>query len=131
MESPSTPQDLCRDWLDSNAAEDAAKTRRIEIENALIAQLGAKSEGSKTHDLGEFKVTITGVVNRTLDKEIWETIKDKLPQEVRPVTYEPKLDITGVKWLQEHQPEDYRILAQAMIVRPGKVGVKVVQINKS
>lgn len=130
MESTSTPVELSRDWLVAKADEESAKSRRIKIEEGLIASLGAKPEGSKTHDLGEFKVTVTGVINRTLDKEVWETIKDKLPQEIRPVTYEPTLDVTGVKWLQENQPEDYKVLAQAITVKPGKTAVKVVAVTK-
>lgn len=117
--------------LDAKAAEDAAKEQRIEVEEALVKILGLKPEGSKTHDLGGFKVTITGVVNRTLNNEVWETIKDKLPPEIRPVTYEPKLDVTGVKWLQENQVEDYKILAQALTIKPGKTSVKVVQVTKT
>ncbi len=126
-----SPIELSRAWLEAKTDEEAAKTRRTEIEEALAAKLGVKIEGAKTHDLGEFKVTITGVINRALDKEVWESIKDKLPPEIRPVTYEPKLDVTGVKWLQEHQPEDFKVLAQAMTVKPGKVQVRVVQVTKT
>ena len=125
-----SPVELSRAWLESKAAEEAAKTRRSEIEDALAAQLGVKTEGAQTHNLGEFKVTICGNVIRSLNKEVWETIKDRLPPELRPVTYEPKLDITGVKWLQEHQPEEYRLLAQALTVKPGKTRVLVVPVNK-
>ena len=127
------PQDrlgLSQGWLDAKAAEDAAKAQRIEIEEALIKLLGVRTEGAKTHDLGAFKVTLTGVINRSLDAEIWEKIKDHLPPELRPVTYEPKLDVVGVKWLQENQLEYYRILAQALTVKPGKTSVKVVPVTK-
>lgn len=130
MDTNTSPNELSRAWLEAKAAEEAAKDRRIEIEEALIKRLGAKPEGAQTHDLGEFKVTVTGVLNRALNKEIWETIKDRLPPEIRPVTYEPKLDVVGVKWLQEHQLDDYRILAQALTVKPGKTSVKVVPVNK-
>ena len=104
----------------------------MEIEEAIIARLGARAEGAQTHDVGGvYKVVITGVVSRTLDKGVWESIKDKLPPEARPVTYEPKLDITGVKWLQEHQAEYYKIIAQAITVKPGKTSIKVTLVNKS
>ena len=124
-----SPIELSRAWLEVKSAEDAAKASLIEIEEALAAQLGVKTEGAQTHDIGEFKVTLTGVLNRTLDKEVWESIKDKLPPEIRPVTYEPKLDVVGVKWLQEHQPKVYTILSQALTVKPGKTAVKVVPVN--
>lgn len=126
-----TPIDLSRAWLAAKASEDTAKAQRIEIEEALAKQLGVKTEGAQTHDLGDFKVTLTGVINRTLDKEVWESIKDKLSPEIRPVTYEPKLDVTGVKWLQDHQPDDYKILAKALTIKPGKTSVKITPISKS
>ena len=122
--------ELSHAWLDAKAAEDAARTQRVGIEEAIIAQLGVREEGSQTHDLGEYKVTVTGVVNRTLDKEIWESIKEKITEERRPVVYEPKLDVTGVKWLQKNDPDSYRILAQALTIKPGKTNVKVTAINK-
>jgi hypothetical protein len=131
MNNTQSPIELSRDWLEAKTEEEEARDRRVAVEEELIKQLGVKAEGSKTHDLGEFKVTVTGVISRTLDKEVWESIKDKLPPEIRPVTYEPKLDVTGVKWLQEHQPEDYKILARALVIKPGKVGVKVIQITKT
>jgi len=122
--------ELSRAWLEAKAAEEAANKRRIEIEDALIAQLGARTEGAQTHDIGEFKVVITGVISRMLNKEVWESIKDKLPLEIRPVTYEPKLDITGVKWLQAHQPDNYKILAQALTIKQGKFSVRIIPVTK-
>jgi len=126
-----SPIELSRAWLEAKSAEDAAKASRIEIEEALAAQLGVKTEGAQTHDLGEFKVTLTGVLNRTLDKDVWERIKDQLPPEIRPVTYEPKLDVVGVKWLQANRPETYKILSEALTIKPGKIGVKIIQVTKS
>jgi len=75
-------------------------------------------------------VVITGVISRSLNKEVWESIKDKLPTEIRPVTYEPMLDIAGVKWLQAHQPDSYKILAQALTIKQGKTSVKIIPVTK-
>jgi len=130
MENSISPQQLSQAWLEAKATEGEAKSRRIEIEKAIVARLGAQEEGSETHDLGEYKVTVTGVINRTLDKEIWESIKAKIAEERRPVVYEPKLDVTGVKWLQKNDPDSYRILAQALTIKPGKTNIKVTVINE-
>lgn len=123
-------EQLSNAWLDAKAAEDEAKARRIEIEEALVARLGKREEGAQTHDLGGYKVTITGVINRSLDKKTWERIKDRIPEDRRPVTYVPKLDVAGVKWLQENNPSIYKLVAQAITVKPGKTSVKVVPVNK-
>ena len=130
VKTKSDTEQLSKAWLHTKAAEDEAKARRIEIEEALIDQLGKREEGSQTHDLGGFKVTVTGVINRSLDKEVWERIKEKIPEEKRPVTYEPKLDVTGVKWLQTNDPDAYRIVAQALIVKPGKTNIKIIATKK-
>ena len=123
-------QELSQEWLEAKAEEDEAKARRIKIEESIIAQLGKRDEGAKTHGLGTYKVTITGVVNRTLDKEVWESIKDQIPEELRPVTYEPKLDAAGVKWLQVNNPDTYRLVAKALTIKPGKTNIKVIAIDK-
>ena len=121
---------LSKAWLEAKVDEDALKARRIEIEEAIISQLGKRKEGSKTHDLGTHKITITGVVSRTLDKVVWESIKDRIPEELRPVTYEPKLDTAGVKWLQTNDPDTYRLVAKALTIKPGKTNVKVTTIKE-
>ena len=123
-------QQLSQAWLEAKVDEDALKARRIEIEEAIVAQLGKREEGSKTHDLDTHKVIITGVINRTLDKEIWESIKDRIPEELRPVTYEPKLDAAGVKWLQANDPDTYRLVAKALTIKPDKTNVKVTTIKE-
>ena len=126
-----TVQQLSQAWLDAKAAEDAARTQRVGIEEAIIARLGSREEGAQTHDLGDFKATITGVVNRTLDKQTWESIKERIPTDLRPVKYEPKLDVVGVKWLRDNNPSIYKLVAKAITVKPGKTSVKVIPVNKS
>jgi len=130
QDKETTVRQLSQAWLDAKAAEDAARTQRVGIEEAIIARLGSREEGAQTHDLGDFKATITGVINRTLDKEVWESIKEKIAVDRRPVAYEPKLDVSGVKWLQKNDPDTYRILAQALTIKPGKTNVKVTAVNK-
>ena len=123
-------QQLSRAWLEAKAAEDEAKESRIKIEEAIVSQLGKREEGSKTHDLGTHKVTITGVINRTLDKDIWESIKYQISEKLRPVTYEPKLDAAGVKRLQANDPDTYRLVAKALTTKPGKTNIKVIAIKE-
>lgn len=119
---------LSNAWLEAKAAEDAARRKRIEIEEALIADLGVREEGAQTHNLDEHKITITGVLSRSLDAEKWEEIKDQIPADVCPVSYAPKLDITGVKWVEKNRSDIYQILAHALTIKPGKTQVKVVVI---
>ncbi|MDP8228355.1 MAG: hypothetical protein P9M15_02755 [Candidatus Electryoneaceae bacterium] len=130
MSSNTEIQKFSQDWLEAKAEEDAAKARRIEIEEAVVRCLGKREEGSKTHDLGTHKVTITGVVNRTLDKEVWESIKDQISESLSPVTYVPKLDVKGIRWLQTNDPDTYRLVAKALTIKPGKTNIKVIVTEK-
>jgi len=43
-----SPIEFSHAWLEAKAAEEAANKCRIEIEEALIAQLGARTEGAQT-----------------------------------------------------------------------------------
>jgi hypothetical protein len=120
-----TPEVLCDDWLRAKAAEDACRAWRVAVEEQLAARLGHKPEGSKSHAVGEFKVELTGVLNRKLDKEKWEEVKNQIPEELRPVRMKPEVDATGCKWLAKNRPDVWAIAAQAITVTPGKTGVKI------
>jgi hypothetical protein len=120
-----TPEELCADWLQAKTAEEKCKAWRVAVEEALDAILGHKPEGSKTHAVEDFKVEITGVLNRKLDKEKWEEVKGQIPEELRPVRMKPEVDPTGCKWLQKNRPDVWAIAAQAITVTPGKTGVKI------
>ena len=62
---------LCRDWLDAKRQENAANKRRIEVEEQMAQALDVPDEGSKTHKLEGFKVTVTQPVERKLDEAAW------------------------------------------------------------
>ena len=120
-------EEMAELWLQAKAAEDKTKQWRVAVEEALDALLGHKPEGSKTHTAGPFKITLTGKLYRKMDWEAWEGIKAQVPDELRPTRLVEELDEQGVKWLSEHRPELYAVVAQAITTTPGKVGVKVVR----
>lgn len=116
-------QDLCNEWLQAKKEEAAANKRRVAIEDQIVEQTGKRDEGSQTHDLGAFKVTVTGKVTRKMDWKAWESVKEKIAPPLHPVKMEPKLDEKGVKWLHDHEPEIYALLP--LEVKPAKTAVDV------
>jgi hypothetical protein len=116
-------QDLCNDWLQAKKDEASANKRRVEIEALIVEQTGKRDEGSQTHDLGEFKVTVTGKVTRKMDWKAWETVKGKIAPALHPVKLKPELDEKGVKWLHDNEPEIYALLP--IEVKPAKTAVEV------
>lgn len=109
-------------------AEKEANERRVALEEELIALVGAKEEGAQTHTIGDFKITITGKLNRKIDWEMFDqSIASKIPESLQPVKVKRELDETGVKYLANNEPQLYKILATALTVKPAKTSVTIVQ----
>lgn len=113
----------------AKAAEEVAKDARIKAEEDLINLLGIKSEGAQTHKGDAFKITITAKVNRTLDVAAWDAIKDHIPAKYQPVKYKPEIDVTGLKWLKDHEAGIYATVCQAISAKPGKPAVTIQPIE--
>lgn len=116
---------LCAAWLDAKRAENAANKRRIEIEEQLAQALDVPSEGSKSHKLDAYKVTLTQPVTRKLDEDIWAKVSGLIPEALRPVKVKLEADAAGCKYLANNEPDMWKKIAKAFEARPGKIGVKV------
>ena len=118
---------LCANLLDAKKNEDLAEANRIAIEQEIIGIVGLPVEGSKTHDAEGYKVRVEQKINRKLDNKAWAVIKDRIPEQLRPVKYveEIKLEPVGVRWLMMNEPGYYRLLCTAMEEKPAKPAVKV------
>lgn len=125
MSYPPTVKELAAEFLLAKKAENDAKDKRISIEAELAALLEFPEEGSKTHNVDDYKIVIKGVINRKLDEEKWQQIESQIPENLRPVKTKLVLDDTGVKWLKNNEPEIYAIAAEAITVTPGKTSVSV------
>jgi hypothetical protein len=121
-------QALARDWLDAKRAENAANAARIKIEEELAQALDVPDEGSKTHKIDGFKVTLTQPVTRKLDVALWEKVKQHISPEMAPVKVKLEADATGCKWLATNDAKTWRKIASAFETKPGKVGVKVEEV---
>jgi hypothetical protein len=120
-----TLESLASQWRAAKAAEESARKERAALEWAIISQTGCHEEGSQTVDAGEWKIRVTGKLTRKLDSDAWERIVDAVPEALRPVSYEPKLDLKGLRYLQNNEPDIYRTVAQAIETKPAKPSVEV------
>ena len=123
-----TELEVAQDLFDAKAEEAKATAKRIELEEELIALVGKKEEGAQTHTIGDFKVTITGRLNRKIDwKTFDESISSKIPESLHPVKVKRELDETGVKYLENNEPQLYKLLSKALTIKPAKTNVTIVQ----
>lgn len=118
-------QNLAKAWILAKEDEDAAIARRLDIEEQLAQALQFPEDGSKTHKVEGYKITVTGRLNFRADMPHLLSLAGQLPDNLRPIKTEPTLDRTGVKWLRSNEPEIYRIIAPAIEVVPGKPGFKI------
>lgn len=118
-------EELAGQWRAAKRAEERARDERVTIEQQIITFTGCKEEGSKTHEAGDFKITVTGKLNRKLDLPVWNDIESRIPEGLRPVTYKPSLDTKGLRYLENNEPDIYRMIAGAIETKPAKPSVTV------
>ena len=121
-----TEVEIANELFEAREAEKAANERRVELEEELIAILGQKEEGAQTHEVGDYKVTITGKLIRKIDWDLYDkSIAAKIPESLQPVKVKRELDDTGVKYLANNEPQIYRLLAKALTIKPAKTAVNI------
>jgi hypothetical protein len=121
-----TEVEIANELFEAREAEKQANERRVELEEELIALLGQKEEGSQTHEVGDYKVTITGKLIRKVDWDLYDkSIAAKIPESLQPVKVKRELDDSGVKYLANNEPQIYRLLAKALTIKPAKTAVNI------
>ena len=121
-----TIEQLAQQYVAAKAAENAANKARVAIEEQIIELVGAREEGSATTELANgLKLTITGKMSYKADMPTLLTICQTLPESVRPIKTEVKLDETGARYIRNNEPEIWRQLAPAITVSPAKTAVSV------
>ena len=116
---------LAADWLLVKAQEKEIIAQRHAIEEQINAALDAKDEGSITHTLQDYKITLTQPVSRKVDPIAWDKIKDKIPENMHPVKVSVSADASGCRYLAEKEPRLWSKIAKAFTSKAGKVGIKV------
>lgn len=120
---------LARAWLDAKRAENEANAARLKIEAQMQGALEIPQEGSKTHKVDGFKITVTQPVTRKLDEAEWAKVQVYCPAEYRPIKTKIEADATGCKWLVENEPKLWALISGAFETKPGKVGFKVENVS--
>lgn len=121
--APLAVDTLAVQWVEQKRIEEQANKRRVEIEAQIIAALGEPDEGSATHELVDgSKLTITSKITRTVDEAVWLRVAPLVPEALRPVQFAQvaKIDLKGLRWLRDHQPSVYAIVAQAITAKKAK-----------
>lgn len=130
LNANSNIEGLCGGWLEAKRREDEARKSRIEIENQISVALEKKTEGSITHKLEHYKVTLTQPIYRKLDVAKWATVKTLIDQNLWPIKIIVEADATACKSLAKERPDLWALVADAFTVTPGKIGVEVKEVEQ-
>lgn len=123
-------ESLLKEWIKFKKAEDAAKKKRVDVETqieALYAPLIDAQEKSKTFsedDLG-FKVNLKKNIVRKLDQDKYISVRQDIPEDLRPEKITFSLDEKGFEFLKENKPEIYRMVSDCVEEKTNKTTVKV------
>ena len=116
---------LAESWRAAKRAEESAREERVRIEEEIIALTGCMEEGSQTYAAGDWKITVTGKLTRKLDADAWARIESSIPEAMRPVKYAPSLDTKGLRYLENNEPDIYRLVAKAIETKPAKPAISI------
>lgn len=119
----STRIDLIEEYLVAKKQLQIAKEEEMALRLRLIApMLEGKLEGSESELIGDYKVTATAKVNRTLDRAVLDAIWGDLDERARgAIDFKPALKLADYRPLEE----EGNMLMEAVTVKPGTSAIKV------
>lgn len=112
---------LIQKFIVAKENEVIATVARIALGDEVARELGYPTEGSKTHEVGNYKVTVKGVMNRKANLDAIDGLGLVNP----PIKTKRELDVVGLRWYQDNEPETYKRIAEHITATPGRVQVEV------
>lgn len=113
--------------VQAKALEAQANTRRLDAEANVLRFVATKDEGTVTVSAGDYKLTVTYGVNRTLDRPALAAVRSGMAPELfeRAIEYRPAIDLAGLRYLRNNEPQAYAVLAQAITAKPAKPSLRI------
>lgn len=116
---------LAKRWMTGKARIKELQDELVEIEAEMLTMVESKEGGSKTSHLDGYKITVKRPINRTIDGDAWERVKEQIPVDLRPIKVKIEPDAKGCDWLRENRPELWAIAAEAITESLGKPGFTI------
>jgi hypothetical protein len=111
--------------------ENEARENRLRAEDALIAAVGLKDEGTNSVKSDWYKISVTQTLDRKFVPDFASILNTLDPAIVEQlVRIKTELNVTALKTLATANPEAFRVAASAVITKPAKPSVKIERIEK-
>lgn len=118
-------KELLLQYLELKAQEEELRSERRVIATKLMALLPHPEEGTKTHTIDEYKITLNQRMNRKVDWNKFDAVMRRFPGKHAPERLKRELDVPSLKWVRQNQPELYMALSDAIIATPGLPSITV------
>lgn len=117
------------DLVAAKRIESEANKARVALEEELIKVADFdKIEGAQTYSVGEYKVTITGKLNRKVEnvQGLHMTCIDLgLSSDLHPIRTKVEVDQTALRYLAHNEVEIFAKLAKFVVTEPAKTAVSI------
>lgn len=113
---------LCYDLMLLKKEEKAVADIRIDVENQIAQMVSTKEEGTDKAEAGEFKITVTSKLTRTLDYPAYLAIENDIPAAFRCVDLKPAINLKKLRTLEMSNPD---LIPVFVTTKPAKSAVKV------
>ena len=124
-------QTLILQLLEAKRLEEAAKERRLEIEQALLAQINdqLRPEGQTKIKLPGYTITVTCSFNRRIDQSVLDAVREVIPSHLMDEAFrwKPEVNLTGLRRIYAEYPAVHFALSQAITTTPAKPSIKIEQ----
>lgn len=121
-----TPEQLAAEWLAAKKTENAAATRRLEIEQELLKFLPPKEEGRSTTTLTNgFRVMSAGKLTYKADVEHLLSLTSAWPADAKPIRTKIEADESLLKAIRTDRPDLWRQISPAISVKPAKTYIVI------
>lgn len=118
-------KDLAEQWLRAKERIKEEQEALAAIEAEMLPLLESVEGGTKTNHCDGFKVVVKRPINRTIDGDDWERVKQNIPVGLWPVRVKVEPDPKGCDWMAENRPDLWATAAEAITERPGKPGFTI------
>lgn len=123
-----TVYELVKALHEAKAKENAAKAARVAIEEQLAAEIGVPDqwEGSRTNDVGEFKVNVKRTMNVKIDTPRLRELaaQHNIDDAVMSAVFRWKPELNKKNW--DNAGDEIKAALSGAITRtPGKIGISV------
>jgi len=105
----------------------------LTAEQRLIDLAGVKDEGTISASGLYFKIKTVCKVNRRIDLDALDLLKQRLPRDIVGEVFKdkPTINIKALRHLELNEPEYYNEITRAVIATPAKISVSVELIDEA